>query len=227
MLARLKKKYFYRTKPRFKKPPNNTTGYLIAYNKYGAYCIPTNVIKRNSPQTILSGKVYEQETIDAIKNYYKGGAIIHAGAFYGDFFPALPYKVYAFEPNQESFLAAQITIKLNKLDNIILYNYALGKTNSQMKLKTKDGNKNLGGASYLSENGDQLVDVKSLDEVIDEEISVIHLDTERTEMDVLKGAERILKKYKPVLIVESYDEAYLQSLNYEYIGDAGLNKIFK
>lgn len=227
MIRKLKQKYFPKTKPKYGKPLNSKPGYIIAYNKYGGYCIPLNVIHRKSPQIILAGKVHEEETIQAIKKYYNGGAIIHAGTFFGDFLPALPFKVYAFEPNKESFLAAEITIKINQQDNIRLFNYALGKESCLKKLKTKRDNKNIGGGSHIADDGDQFVEMKALDDLIDEEISVIHLDTEREEMNIIRGAQKLIKKYKPVLILESYDIEYLQTLGYKLIGNAGRNKIFQ
>src|SRR4051812_13219941 len=61
----------------------------IAYNMLGGYCMPLSSRRRIAAQEVLRGYVYEAETIDFIVKNVKDGDIIHAGAFFGDFLPAL------------------------------------------------------------------------------------------------------------------------------------------
>lgn len=130
---------------------------IIKYNKYGGYCIPIKAIHRPAAHMILSNRVYESQTIEFIRNNAKGGDIIHAGTFFGDFLPALATaiqghaKIWAFEPNPESYRCAQITILINNIKNTHLTNAGLGARNDISFIETVDDHGNeLGGASRIT-----------------------------------------------------------------------------
>jgi hypothetical protein len=80
----------------------------IAYNKYGGYCVPLASRYRVAARKILAGEVWEPTTIEFLMSYGSHGDIVHAGAYFGDFLPALSRscapgaKVWAFEPNPEN-----------------------------------------------------------------------------------------------------------------------------
>ena len=82
----------------------NVLNAKIAYNEFGAYCVPLSSINRNAVKEVLSGNVYEPETLDFIRKNVGDGDIVHAGAFFGDFIPALSRFVkeksivWVFEP---------------------------------------------------------------------------------------------------------------------------------
>ena len=87
----------------------------ISYNQYGGYCLPLSSIHRPASQTILNGKVWEEETLKFMSKHCGTGDIIHAGTYFGDFLPALSKachtkaKVWAFEPNLENYKCAIVT----------------------------------------------------------------------------------------------------------------------
>lgn len=62
------------------------------------------------------------------------------------------------------------------------------------------------------------VEIKCLDAIVIADPDIIKIDVEGSELDVLKGAERTLKKGKPILIIENSDWAnvteYLKNLKY-------------
>ena len=88
----------------------------IAYNMLGGYCVPLSSRHRYAAQVVLRGNVYEPDTIHFIVQNAKDGDVIHAGAFFGDFLPALSRgcarscKVWAFEPDPENYRCALATI---------------------------------------------------------------------------------------------------------------------
>ena len=100
---------------------DNTLGCTISYNQYGGYCIPLSSSHRPAAQKILSNKVYEPKTIEFIRLNCGSDDVIHAGAYFGDFLPAISKglnnesMLYAFEPNLENYRCALITLTLNNI----------------------------------------------------------------------------------------------------------------
>ena len=211
----------YRSIPKHIRPLENTDSYFctIAYNKYGGYCLPKNSIDRPAAQTTMRGGVWEEETIQFITRNCKGGDIIHAGTYFGDFLPALSIncdeesKIWAFEPIKEHYNCASITLLLNKIENVNLSHAGLGNINKPhtMMVKDEDG-RSLGGGSLVIGNQENIdsesiesIDIVCLDEHIpkDRSISIIHLDIEGFEQQALEGAMMLIKKNLPVLILET------------------------
>lgn len=186
----------------------------IAYNKYGGYCTPFSAQQESVVQEILKGNVYEPNTIQYIIDHCDKGDVIQAGAYFGDFLPGIAKnisetaKVWTFEPSAEYHRCAQITILLNNLKNVNLFQVGLGEAKSQLQLQieTEDGRR-LGGASRIidSENGKFVpITIETLDNMIPEDrnISILQLDLEGFEIPALKGAINTIKRCKPILILE-------------------------
>lgn len=130
---------------------------VIAYNRHGAYCVPLSSGHRPAAKTVLSGRVWEADTISLLCKAARHGDLIHAGAYFGDFLPALARacketgrKVWAFEPSRENHRCAEITVMLNGLDNVVLKRVALGAVAGRARLvtTTEDGER-LGGGSHV------------------------------------------------------------------------------
>ena len=188
----------------------------IAYNEYGAYCVPLSSQHRTLCQKILKGEVFEPDTIKYVMDNAGDGDIIHAGACFGDFLPALSRSVkkgrhvWAFEPNSENYRCAQITLTLNGINNVHLIKAGLGALNEFEKLVVKDRKGiGLGGSSQIVdtvENGKvfEEVEIVSLDSIVpqDREISILQLDVEGYEQQALVGALETIKRCRPILILE-------------------------
>ncbi len=197
----------------------------IAYNSYGAFCAPDSCKYDEPVQYTYRGEQYEAESINYIQGLDLKGDIIHAGAYFGDSIPglanALPEhaKLWAFEPNPESYRCAEITILLNSLQNVHLENCALGETEGTLHLQThrNDTDKKRGGTTRVVESPTDKtleVSVKALDKIIPSErkIGLIHLDVEGFEKQVLSGAQKIIARDKPLIIVELSKEETCQVL---------------
>jgi len=128
----------------------------IAYNKYGGYCTPFSAQQESVVQEILKGNVYEPDTIQYIIDHCENGDVVQAGAFFGDFLPGIAKnisknaQVWTFEPSSEYYRCAEMTILINGLTNVNLFQVGLGAEKSQQKLQvaTADG-RQLGGASRI------------------------------------------------------------------------------
>ena len=194
----------------------------VSYNEYGGFCVPTSSHHRTAARKILSGEVYEPDTIKFLTSHCGGGDIVHAGAYFGDFLPALSQsiapdaKVWAFEPNHENYRCAMITTHINDLQNVELANAALGEQRGTLTMVTsKKGGTALGGGSRILREGDDIgsehretVQVVTLDEVIppDRRISIIHLDVEGYEREALSGALGTIQRCLPIILLESLPE---------------------
>ena len=120
-------------------------------------------------------------------------------------------------------------ISENHLKNINLFNYGLGQNKKQVYLQIKKDNKSLGprceiSEVFISEEGAsyQPISLHSLDTIIPEtsKISIIHLDVEGYELEVLKGAKRIIEKDAPIIILEIHSQAleynnFMLQINYK------------
>jgi FkbM family methyltransferase len=123
-------------------------------------------------------------------------------------------KVMAFEPNSRTFKRLSENASLNKKMNISLNNVGLGEKDEQVKLyiidETNPGmNRILNGTSVENVLGSESITIKKLDDFIEKEkisrVDLIKIDVEGYEFNVLKGAEKILNEFKPVLFIEVND----------------------
>jgi FkbM family methyltransferase len=218
----------------------------IVYNEYGGYCVPLSSHHRPATQTILSGEVWEPDTINYIAKNCGSGDIIHAGTYFGDFIPALSQacapdaKLWAFEPNRENYRCAVITILLNDLGNVQIANAGLGaqKTSTPMRIADTTG-KALGGASHFtaesihrSKEQFMTVDMVTIDESVptDRHISILQLDVEEYEQQALCGAVKTIERCKPILILETLPpkewlSEHILNRGYQIIGKVHANTI--
>ena len=120
-------------------------------------------------------------------------------------------KVYAFEPNPKSYKILRKTV--NK--NVQVLPYALSDKSSFDFLKIPKGKKgysNQGGSIRnvkLDKNYGKLkIETKKIDDLKLKNIGFIKIDAEGVELKVLKGAKKLIKKYKPNLLIE-IEERYI------------------
>jgi len=98
---------------------------------------------------------------------------------------------------------------LNSLDNVHCINAAAGATPGALKLFDADPNtsNNFGGVRVAMLAGAPRatpVDRLTLDDFLDiDQLKLIKIDVEGMEADVLRGAPRLLSRFKPILYVEN------------------------
>jgi FkbM family methyltransferase len=144
-------------------------------------------------------------------------------------------KIIAIEPIPDNFCILEKIIVRYSLKNVKALNIALGNKNEEIKmLVPKLGNAKQQGLSHVietdaREKGDTFnVPCFTFDEIVKEEkITGIKIDVENYEYPVLTGALETLKKYKPIIYAELWDNEnrqqcfkLLDSLGYKaYICD--------
>lgn len=181
----------------------------------------TDAIQR---QIVLNDSFFEMEYLSFIRKTFSekisGGCVLDVGANIGNhslFLSVLcgARKVVAFEPIKDTYEILVKNVEINELQNVITpINAAVGEYNSHGKI-AKMNLSNIGTTRIdYSEDGDiQVISLDSFKEIENEIISLIKIDVEGFEKNVIKGALSIIEKHHPIILVESY----AKDGNIEYI----------
>lgn len=145
-------------------------------------------------------------------------------------------KIIAFEPIKKIYDILLKNIEINQLGNVIeCHNCGLSNCNGQATIQ-KSYSYNLGGTSIeKSESGD--IQIKKLDDFDFNhltKIDFVKIDVEQHEILVLEGAKETLKKFKPVIFIETFPNnknqvfSILNELGYklEKAFDDGIDYLF-
>lgn len=109
-------------------------------------------------------------------------------------------KIYVFEPDLYCFNKCSRKSEELLIKNIELVNCGLW--NQSDELAFIGGGR---GNSSINEAGNQKIELISLDEaLIDEEVTFIKLDIEGSELEAIKGAKEIIRKFRPKIAVCLY-----------------------
>ncbi|MBY6243608.1 FkbM family methyltransferase [Methylosinus sp. Sm6] len=142
--------------------------------------------------------------LESIPNIFDGNAL-DIGANIGNhsiYFSYYFKNVICFEANPQTFDILSINAKLR--NNIVCHNFALSRSSGQGTLKIDPTN--MGSASLYSEGASVVpnIPLERLDAFEGEvgKVSLIKIDVQRAELDVLLGGERLIKKMTPVILFE-------------------------
>jgi FkbM family methyltransferase len=112
-------------------------------------------------------------------------------------------KVYAFEPVPEIFARLKEHIALNNATNVIPVPIALSDEKGTAKMSVKEGE-----SSLFRRVSDEFVEVQveRLDDFVEREkierVDAIKIDVEGAELKVIRGADKTIRRDKPILMVE-------------------------
>ncbi len=184
---------------------------------------------------------YSREILEVFKRFAgQGDTVIDVGAHVGYFTLFLAElvgsygHVYSFEPDPRARSFLTKSVRGNGMDWIDVSPLALATGRGPVKFFLAKG---LGSSSAIK--GVQQVDAEeitiqtvSLDELVDQgqvlgNIRMVKIDIEGYELDAIRGMTKVLKKHRPVMVVEVNEEmlsargessasllALLTSLNY-------------
>lgn len=125
-------------------------------------------------------------------------------------------QVWAFEPSRREFTRLRRNVQSNVLGNVRTFQLALADTQGQAEMKIADdehsGQNTLGDFAYQIDlvRRERVATVRLEDLVRQEylrQIDVIKLDVEGAELSVLTGASEILRKQRPLLLLEVNENA--------------------
>lgn len=183
---------------------------------------------------IGNDQIWESDLCNYMSEYYESGTdMLDIGANLGlnslqlNNVKKITGTVHLFEPQNDVFTMLKYnTRNLNRK----LYNITLG-LNSEI-LSFVQQYDNVGGTSIFKENqkGNVFVSSVALDQIeFKNKISLIKMDVEGGEFNVLVGAKETLKKHKPNLIIEIWEFEYkkvsnlLKSMDYVQIKKLGVH----
>jgi FkbM family methyltransferase len=117
-------------------------------------------------------------------------------------------RLFAFEPQPSLAIRLSEICAALRLRNVVVESKAVYSMSGELELFVPDGHQP--GASLLIPSGKFTairVPTITLDHYFDEDIriSAIKIDVEGAELHVLKGAERILRRHRPLIVVECED----------------------
>ena len=218
--------------------------YLFPFqiNHFIFYYVKDNFFTNPSEHLLRTIKLIKKRKTD-----FKGSVIIDVGCangsttlFFAKHFKDL--KVYGYEPYLKLFESAKL--KCNNYKNIILRNIALGEKEGNAILNVTANSL----SSSLNELNDfqinlfpdehkskfqlvekQNVELTTVDKEFDnvKNILLIKIDTQGTELSILKGAIKSLKKTRYVLLEMNNHEIYKDGCQYHQVDEFLRNNSFK
>lgn len=189
----------------------------IAYNKYGAYCIPSDSSLSPVLEHLQNTQVPYAQCIEYMKSCIQDGDIVLSGEYAWQFYPALETSmsdeahIWAFQGTSEDYRHAYVTMFLNRLHQIHLFQLNLDNSHTEDDETTFD---------FKDSVSIGLADSLALDDILPSKrrISLIYLDLGNDEEAALRGAIKTMKRYKPVLLLKS-TEHYRNWLQEELIAN--------
>lgn len=114
--------------------------------------------------------------------------------------------VYCFEPAIDTFTILRKNIEINHLENkTTLFNVGVGRKSGDAVIASSKDRNTAYTKIAVSEKGD--IKIVSIDELeIAESIGFVKIDVEGFELEVIKGMQKTLKRDKPVVLIEIWDE---------------------
>lgn len=160
---------------------------------------------------LLEDRYFEDEYLYFVKRHFgkkiQGGCVLDIGANIGNhtlYFAKEcgAEKVYAFEPIKDTYGILEQNVKINDLkDRVVLVNKGVGVCAGKASIERYDVD-NIGATSLKNDlNGE--IEICSIDELaISEKISLIKIDVEGHEKEVIQGAIETIKTSLPSIMVE-------------------------
>jgi FkbM family methyltransferase len=157
----------------------------------------------------------------------RNGVFVDCGAYDGDttiMFNKLMLNKYGVGGGIYAFECDRLNVEKFKKNTVHLKNIRIIEKGCWSEKKQlsffSEGTMN----SKIIENGEFQIEVDSIDNIVQDEISYIKMDIEGAELEALKGARNTILKYKPQLAVSVYHKQedlitipqYILSLNQNY-----------
>ena len=175
----------------------------IFYFKCGLTFVPDDIIQELSNTDFIDGGAFVGDTALMFENFFD------------------PREIHAFEPDLSNYKYIFDTIERNNLSKIVPVKIGLGNKEGAMKIET------MGAGSSLSDMGDQKVNITTIDKYVFKNslsVGLIKLDVEGHGLSAIKGAEKTILKFKPVILIAIYHNGeeffgikeYLENLELNY-----------
>ncbi len=183
---------------------------VSAYKEYevpgaGRFFIddPENDIKRE----IVAGIQWEARNVELLEEHVApNSVVVEVGAHIGSHTVPIARMVgrcgraYAFEPQRKLYRELHRNLALNGVTNVVPLRYAIGAGEARIIEMDQPTPGNEGGTS-IGTGGDE-AELRNLDSFGFERVSVLKIDVERYEDEVLDGAVDTIRRNRPVILIE-------------------------
>jgi FkbM family methyltransferase len=164
---------------------------------------------------LYRGNFYEEPFLEHIRGLGRHGIYVDAGALIGThtlYFAVLcdAEHVYAFEPRRVAREELERNVRANGLESRVTV-FAEGLASEPKTVTMK------------MDRRDETFECIALDAVVRGPVDVIKIDVEGMELDVLRGASRILSEFAPLVFAEAQDRAGLRELE-DYVVQFGYQR---
>ncbi len=160
-----------------------------------------------------------------------GDVVLDVGAHIGSY--TLRYsrivgdegRVVAFEPEPENRRILRWNIRLNKAENVTVCPEALGNFHGEARLKLSayaGVHSFVRTSAEIRQTGEILVPIIKMDELDMDRVNLIKIDVEGYELEVLRGGERMIRRFKPNLQIEVHRPHGLECETCNWIKNLGL-----
>ena len=155
---------------------------------------------------IRQGGVWEASVIDMLIQHVKPtttvldvGAHIGSHTLYMSWLAGPAGRVYAFEPQKKIYRELVQNLALNGATNVLPLRFAVGDTNTIIEMDISEvGNE---GSTAVGKGGDK-AELRTIDSFGFRNVSLIKIDVEHLEDQVIAGARKTILRDKPKLLVE-------------------------
>jgi FkbM family methyltransferase len=185
--------------------------YAFPYEEYEVFQVlgvGTFLIDDNpapAKETIRKGLPWEPHLIEEFSRYVtRGSTVLDIGAHIGTLVVPLAKmvgpegRVYAFEPQKKVFRELCYNLRVNGITNVSPLRVAASSRPGVIELepvRAGDGGVGVG-------KGGEFVGARTIDSFDLSNVSLIKIDVEGHEVDVLKGAVETVKSNHPVILIE-------------------------
>lgn len=160
---------------------------------------------------IYNDNYEEQKELDFLKTQIQNNDIcVDIGANIGIYtllFAKYSKQVISFEPISSLTDILDLTLKINNINNVMLYNFVCGNETKLVNF-VEEFQKQI---SYVSNNNEQksYKPMIKVDDLNLHKIDILKIDTEGYELEILKGMQQTLKRTSPRLIMLEVIEEFL------------------
>ena len=210
---------------------NPTRLLLTAHGRSVTINLPD--VAEHIQKVIFRGRTwYELDLLESMHGRVHRGTALDIGAHIGNhtlwMAQVMGLKVVALEPNPTSFAALQTNVKINQLGKkVTALNLAAGSTSE--KVKVMDLNPLNRGESFCRVDSNGTTYQTTLDALVErlqtQDLTLIKIDVEGSEIEILKGASKAIEKFKPIIYAEAKDnqakdslDIYMDSIGYSSFG---------
>lgn len=190
--------------------------YAFPFDKYQIYDVPglgsfyIDYLHDTIKRTLSNGHIWEQNIVDIIHKYARKGSVaVDLGSHIGTHLVSMSKavgdegKVFGFEPQMKIFSELVQNMLLNQCQNVIAYRGAVGRSFGEIQMVIPHTSNE--GGCFVGHGGD-FAPLVPLDSLNLENVSLIKIDVEFYEDEVLAGAHETIKKNKPFIIIELADD---------------------